>query len=86
MNDSQQGFASELIAYWLSFVRSFDPNTFKLDKSPYWNSFKDDRARVVLQEDPNGRTDVSGSFLGNENDAEQERCEFVGSKLEQEQN
>jgi carboxylesterase type B len=86
MNDSEKAFASELIAYWLSFVRAFDPNTYKLDKSPTWDSYQEHRARIVLQEDPEGSTEVSGSFLEHENDEESERCEFVASKAEQEQN
>jgi hypothetical protein len=86
MNASEKAFAAELIAYWLSFVRAFDPNTFKLDKSPTWESYQDDRARIVLQEDPEGSTEVSGSFMEQENDAENVRCEFVASKVEQEQN
>ncbi|PVF95497.1 alpha/beta-hydrolase [Serendipita vermifera] len=33
---SQKSFAKELIAYWLSFVRSGDPNTYALPDSPKW--------------------------------------------------
>ncbi|KAJ2934669.1 hypothetical protein H1R20_g2397, partial [Candolleomyces eurysporus] len=34
MTPVETAFASELIAYWLSFVRSGDPNSFKLSRSP----------------------------------------------------
>ncbi|KAF8193381.1 Alpha/Beta hydrolase protein [Pholiota molesta] len=39
MSAADVSFAQELIAYWISFVRSGDPNTFKLEKSPSWTAF-----------------------------------------------
>ncbi|KZT22327.1 hypothetical protein NEOLEDRAFT_1171468 [Neolentinus lepideus HHB14362 ss-1] len=33
---SPQDFSWEIIAYWLSFVCSGDPDTYKLDRSPQW--------------------------------------------------
>lgn len=39
-NKSQHEFAKELIAYWVSFVRSGDPNTYSLPGSPYWPAWE----------------------------------------------
>lgn len=36
---SEQAFAKETIAYWLSFVRSGDPNEYKLSRSPSWPKY-----------------------------------------------
>ena len=79
-------FAEELIAYWLSFVRSGNPNTFKLARSPTWSAFTSKSARIVLQEDPNGSTTLSGSFLEQEPVDEKSRCDFVAGLVEQQEN
>ncbi|KAF9483207.1 alpha/beta-hydrolase [Pholiota conissans] len=84
-------FAAELIAYWVSFVRSGDPNTFKLATSPSWTPFTAVKSeRIVLQE-PSGSSGVatsavSGSFLEVEGDEEKERCALVADLVEQLQN
>ncbi|KAJ8072080.1 hypothetical protein PM082_015638 [Marasmius tenuissimus] len=39
LNPVENAFSEEMIAYWLSFVRSGDPNTYKLAKSPYWPQY-----------------------------------------------
>jgi hypothetical protein len=81
----ETSFASELIAYWLSFVRAGDPNTFKLPRSPFWTSYSGvARNRIVLQQDPAGTTTRSGSFLEREVSPETERCTVVGSQRSQE--
>ncbi|KDQ50936.1 hypothetical protein JAAARDRAFT_141079 [Jaapia argillacea MUCL 33604] len=75
-------FASELIAYWLSFTRSHDPNTFKLAMSPNWTAYGvGERVRMVLQQDPQNSTDVSGSFVESEPDLETARCSLVATKV-----
>lgn len=87
MTPEEDAFAAELIAYWLSFVRSGDPSTFKLAQSPTWTAYtKDDDARMVLQEDPQNKTTVSGSFMESEPVIESQRCQFSQSKVAHEQN
>ncbi len=61
MTPEETAFSEELIAYWLSFVRAKDPNTFKLERSPSGDRFSlDEKRRVVLQQ--NSAT-MSGSFV-----------------------
>ncbi|KAK7461848.1 hypothetical protein VKT23_008278 [Stygiomarasmius scandens] len=86
MTPVENAFAEELIAYWLSFVRSEDPNTFRLDKSPFWEDYAGEEQRIVLQQDPRNSTTTSGSFMEAEPEEERERCAFVQSKSGKEQN
>ena len=98
LNPVETSFASELIAYWLSFVRAGDPNKFKLRRSPVWpafapttdGAFLDELSslgtRMVLQQDPEGTTTKSGSFIEDEPFDEASRCAFVASKIERTQN
>ncbi|KAG1724954.1 Alpha/Beta hydrolase protein [Suillus paluster] len=79
--DAQKAFASELIAYWLSFVRTGDPNTYKLDKSPVWEKYSESNlVRMVLTQQN------SATESGNEMEilplAEFVRCAFAISKAE----
>ncbi|KAL0578082.1 hypothetical protein V5O48_003900 [Marasmius crinis-equi] len=39
LNPVEDAFAEELIAYWISFARAGDPNTYKLPRSPYWPQY-----------------------------------------------
>ncbi|KAF7289185.1 Aldolase-II domain-containing protein [Mycena indigotica] len=78
-------FASELIAYWLSFVRDLNPNTHKLARSPFWKSFSgSDKQRMVLQESPDSNT--SGSFLEVQDGDETRRCDYVAGLAGVQQN
>ncbi|KAF7345621.1 Aldolase-II domain-containing protein [Mycena venus] len=87
MTAIEMAFAEELIAYWLSFVRSGDPNTFKLTRSPLWNPFTTNaKLRIVLQEDQRNMTNQSGSFLETESTLESQRCSFVASQVVAQQN
>jgi len=81
LNEIETAFSQELIAYWLSFVRSSDPNTFKLSRSPNWPMFSLDSKgkRQVLQEDPKGSTTVSGIVSEAEPQDQASRCEFQAS-------
>ncbi|CAG8632426.1 10994_t:CDS:2, partial [Acaulospora colombiana] len=86
---SQKSFAKELIAYWLSFVRSGDPNTYALPDSPKWPMWDNAKylgRRMVLKQ---GETVelaegveryVSGSKVEIVNAAEVTRCKEL-SKL-----
>ncbi|KAG6380169.1 Alpha/Beta hydrolase protein [Boletus reticuloceps] len=79
---AEVAFASELIAYWLSFVRSGNPNTYKLDMSPTWEEYTlFNKVRMVLMQDPQNLTTVSGSYMEEEPTAEGDRCAFAISKV-----
>ena len=86
---ADQAFAAELIAYWLSFVRAGDPNTFKLARSPVWPAYSagapGTRQRISLQEPKDGSTTVSGSNGEPEPELEAKRCAFVQSKAVRQQ-
>jgi len=87
MSPTEKAFAEELIAYWLSFVRSGDPNKFKLKRSPVWTPFTTKKSRIVLQEGPaESPTTISGSFLEQESDTETRRCKLVASQAGVQQN
>ncbi|KAI0696529.1 alpha/beta-hydrolase [Cytidiella melzeri] len=84
LNSSENAFAAELIAYWLSFVRSGDPNTFKLPRAPEWPTYSAETSqRIVLTE---GTADTTGSTVEAIPSKERERCAFVASKTEAQQN
>ncbi|KDR78647.1 hypothetical protein GALMADRAFT_223905 [Galerina marginata CBS 339.88] len=81
LSPAESSFAEELIAYWLSFVRSGDPNTFKLSRSPVWSPFMPQHSRIVLQADPDNTTTISGNFLEKEGAEETKRCDLVASQV-----
>lgn len=84
MTPTETAFAEELIAYWLSFVRTGDPNTHKLARSPAWPEYTSSRkVRIVLQQ---GSPDKSGSVTQVEPQRESERCAFVAGKVLKQQN
>ena len=78
-SDLDRAFAEEMIAYWLSFVRSGDPNTFERSRSPEWPDFSTS-TRAVLQQDPRNSTIRSGVYIEGEPTGDAERCAFVASK------
>ncbi|KAF9007485.1 Alpha/Beta hydrolase protein [Cyathus striatus] len=86
MTNDEKAFAEELIAYWVSFVRSGDPNTYKLARSPIWGRYSVDgeRKRIVLQQTKNEAQGKSGSFIENEPEIETRRC-FVIAKTDMSQ-
>ena len=85
MTPTEDAFAEELIAYWVSFVRSGDPNKYRLSRSPEWPMYKS-TSRIVLQQGPGTTTAVSGSFVEAEPEVDKTRCTLVGSQVEQQQN
>ena len=85
MTPTENAFAAELIAYWISFVRSGDPNQYRLSRSPEWPMYKC-TSRIVLQQGPGATTTVSGSFIEAEPETDKTRCALVGSQVEQQQN
>ncbi|KAJ3571983.1 hypothetical protein NP233_g3398 [Leucocoprinus birnbaumii] len=85
-NPSEIAFSEELIAYWLSFVRTLNPNTHKLGRSPSWPSYSVQRRnRIVLNEAPAGSSvdTVSGSHGEIEMDEEVQRCMVVAGLVNQ---
>ncbi|KAH8109134.1 alpha/beta-hydrolase [Phellopilus nigrolimitatus] len=81
LDSTETAFSEELIAYWLSFVRSGDPNTFRLARSSEWPDFSSDK-RTVLQQDPHNTTTFSGIYVEEEDVGDAMRCTFVASKDE----
>ena len=80
----EQAFSEELIAYWASFVRSGNPNTYKLDRSPEWPLYNiTHQQRMVLQQ---GTLTTSASTPETITEDEVERCAFVASKAQKQQN
>ncbi|KAG8907523.1 hypothetical protein FRC00_011766 [Tulasnella sp. 408] len=59
-NPSEAAFAEELIAYWLSFVETGDPNSSKLDRSPQWPEYGASKQRLCLEAAEDG-SNGSGS-------------------------
>ncbi|RDX42859.1 alpha/beta-hydrolase [Lentinus brumalis] len=84
--DLDRAFAEELIAYWLSFVRTGNPNTFKLDRSPVWPEYTTKgQERISLQEPKTNDLTISGSNAEQEPALESSRCDFVASKSQRQQ-
>lgn len=84
LNEDETAFSEELLAYWLSFVRSGDPNTYKLQRSPQWPSYATGQ-RIVLQQRANGTFESlgeSGVYAEDEPSGELERCAFIATKSE----
>ena len=86
MTPTEDVFAAELIAYWLSFVRSGDPNQYRLSRSPEWPMYKSISRMVLQQGIDTSTTTVSGSFIEPEPETDKTRCALVGSQVEQQQN
>ena len=85
MTPTEDAFAEELIAYWLSFVRSGDPNHYRLSRSPEWPMYKS-ASRIVLQQGPGSTTSVSGSFVEEQPETAKLRCALMASQVGRQQN
>ena len=85
MTPTEDAFAAELIAYWLSFVISGDPNQHRLSRSPEWLPYKSN-SRIVLQQGPGTTTTVSGSYVEEESETDKRRCALVASQVGRQQN
>jgi len=88
MTPTEDAFAAELIAYWLSFVRSGDPNRYRLSRSPEWPMYKrgGTTSRIVLQQGPGSTTTGSGSFVEEEPEIAKIRCAVMASQVGRQQN
>lgn len=79
---AELAFASELIAYWFLFVRSGNPNTYKLDMPPTWEQYTPrNKFRMILMQDCQNLTTVSGSHMEEQPAGEGEKCAFAVSKV-----
>jgi hypothetical protein len=64
-------------------VRAGNPNTYKLDMSPTWEQYYDTNpVRMVLMQDSQNLTGVSGSYMERQPDAETVRCAFAISTVD----
>ncbi|KAG5638533.1 hypothetical protein H0H81_012033 [Sphagnurus paluster] len=87
MDDIQRSFAEELIAYWLSFVRSGNPNTYKLARSPVWPTYTSKSpGRIVLQQAATSNKGSSGSGTEREEELETQRCDVVAGQVADQEN
>ncbi|KZO91472.1 alpha/beta-hydrolase [Calocera viscosa TUFC12733] len=86
----QRDFFHEMLAYFVSFVRTGSPNTHKLDRSPEWPLYTAQRNRQVLQhqfqEDFSNDASATGStsamWLEEVTESEKERCEALFDMVE----
>ena len=62
MTPSEEAFAEELIAYWLSFVRAYDPSEFKLERSPSWPKYTAQSLNRIVLQRPKG-ADVNSTTV-----------------------
>jgi len=88
-NPSEIAFSEELIAYWLSFVCTLNPNNRKLHRAPTWPSHNlNTRSRLVLNEAPAGEdvNTMSGSHSELESEEEVRRCLVIADLVGQMQN
>ena len=76
---AEQALAEETIAYWLSFVRSGDPNTYKLSKSPNWPQYTTSSPNRILFTLSNDTT-TSADTLEVISADKLQRCTLLGSK------
>lgn len=51
-------------AYWISFVRSLDPNTYRLAGTPEWGSWTIDQPNRMVFDNTNATLEVVGSGIG----------------------
>ena len=83
MTAFETAFAEELIAYWLSFIRTGDPNTYQVARAPQWPVYSQQVSqRIVLTEGTEAKT---GSAVETIPALERRRCEFVATKAEAQQ-
>ncbi|KAL5497992.1 hypothetical protein ACEPAH_2923 [Sanghuangporus vaninii] len=86
LNNVETAFSEELIAYWLSFVRTKDPNKFRLARSPAWPDFSTGKRAVLQQSQDNVTSTTSGIYVEKESAEDTARCLFVASLVDHMQN
>jgi hypothetical protein len=87
MTPVEVAFSEELIPYWLSFVRSGDPDTHQLARSLTWSPYlTHNKSRIVFQQDPQNTTTHSGCYDEYKPQEENQRCQFILSRVVHKQN
>jgi len=79
-NTSNANIVPVIQRYWTSFIRSYDPNTYRLPGSPMWQQFGfgDGHQRLLMQTNASGMETVPSEQL--------KRCQYlwsIGLKLKQ---
>lgn len=65
-------------AYWTSFIRSYDPNTYKLESAPKWEQLKtDDYQRVLFQAENVTGTATPNVTMEKIPDDQMARCRYL---------
>ncbi|EJU02700.1 alpha/beta-hydrolase [Dacryopinax primogenitus] len=90
LSNEQRDFFHEMLAYFTSFVRSGNPNTYKLERSPGWPLYTDSWNRQVLQhqlnevpeEDASGEDTTTAVWQEEVTTEEQERCAALFDMVE----
>lgn len=63
-----------MMNYWISFIRSLNPNTYKLNGAPAWDAWGRNQSRYVFELDKNRMENVD--------DGQKSRCRFWESIVE----
>jgi carboxylesterase type B len=84
LSPTETAFASEIIAYWLSFVKHGDPNVSKLARSPIWPAYST-QERLVLDKHPRS-ADQSGVQKEKQPEDTVVRCNHAVALVDREQN
>lgn len=80
LTPAENALAEELIAYWLSFVRDYNPNTYRLPRSPEWHQFTpESRNKAVLTK---GTPEKSAVTVEVVSEKEYKRCQYFASIYE----
>lgn len=66
--DSENGGCASAIrivqSYWISFVRTLDPNTFRLLGTPTWEAWSIDSPRRIVFDNANASMETMGAGIG----------------------
>lgn len=86
LSPTQEEFSKELIAYWVSFVHTGNPNTFRMPETPEWPAWINgngisSRRRTVLRQ-RKGSSNEPGSFVETKLLKELDRCHKVNKMAE----
>lgn len=67
------GIVAPTQAYWTSFVRTYDPNTYKLASSPRWEEWTSENYYARL------KFETNSTMMETVPEAQQERCAYLSS-------
>jgi carboxylesterase type B len=72
LNNQNRNIIPVIQGYWTSFIRSFDPNTFRMPGSPTWEVFTSQgRERLLFQ--------TNRTRMENVGETQKERCDYFRS-------